>query len=120
MVDILGRQDHGSQPGTETPETVVSCDRNNGEFMALRHAQKSYLPYACNPNSHGNIGQCPHQKPCLELRLHMQQAEVLRTEQKKGDNRSGMAVSATEAFRYLPTGNQQFQSGRNDHGKEKW
>lgn len=111
MVDFLGKQDRGVPAGTEVThgDTFVVCARNGGLQMLLADAQLSYIPYQCNPNSHGDIGQCPHQKPCLALRLHEQQAEVLRAEQKKGGNISGMAVSATEAFRYLPTGNQQLQ-----------
>ncbi|MFZ1720345.1 MAG: hypothetical protein WAU28_03255 [Candidatus Moraniibacteriota bacterium] len=89
--------------------------------MALRHAQKSYLPYACNPNSHGNIGQCPHQEPCLALRLHMQQqatAGMPGHEQPQSLGKLG-ATLVTAAFNGLPRGNQQFQGG-NNHGQEKW
>lgn len=101
MVDFLGKQDHGVPAGAEvTRDSFVVCARNGGLQMLLADAQLSYIPYQCNPNSHGDIGQCPHQKPCLALRLHEQQAEVLRAEQQKQGNQQRSTVFG-EAFRNL-------------------
>lgn len=123
MVDFLGKQDHGVPAGAEvTRDTFVVCARNGGQRMMLIDAQESYLPYACNPNSFGNIGQCPHQKPCLALRLQMQQqatAGMPGHGQPQSLGKLGAAL-VTAAFQGLPRGNQQLQGGRNNHGEEKW
>jgi hypothetical protein len=112
MVDHLGEQDRGVPAGAEvTRDTFVVCARNGGLRMMLIDAQLSYLPYECNPNSFGNIGQCPHQKPCLELRLQMQQqatAGIPGHEQPPSLGKLGAAL-VTAAFQGLPTGNQQLR-----------
>lgn len=70
-MDFLGKQDRGVPAGIEVThgDTFVVCARNGGLQMLLADAQLSYIPYQCNPNSHDDIGQCPHQKACLALHM---------------------------------------------------
>lgn len=108
MVDFLEKQDHGVPAGSEvTRDTFVVCARSGGLRMMLIDAQSSYLSYQCDPNSHGDIGQCPHQKACLALRLHVQQEVTVadtRGDQQPQSLGKLEATLVTAAFRGLPTG----------------
>ena len=122
MVDMLGRQERGCIPGTETSEMFVQCIHVNGGEITLEEAASThYYAPVCAPIGHFS-SPCPHQKPCFELRLQMQQqatAGIPEHEQPQSLGRLGAAL-VTAAFQGLPTGNQQLQGERNNHGKEKW
>ncbi len=92
MVDFLGRQDPKIRPG------FFLC-RQNGSVLTIQEvaAQEHYYCIECKPLR--GI-PCPHQKPCLDLRLREQQAEVLRAEQQKQGNQRRSTVFG-EAFRNL-------------------
>lgn len=100
MVDHLGKQERGCIPGTEKPEMFVKCIHVNGGEITLEEAARTYY-YApvCAPIGHSS-SPCPDQKSCLALRLHEQQAEVLRAEQQKQGNQRRSTVFG-EAFRNL-------------------
>lgn len=116
MVDFLGKPDHGVPAGTETPKTFVKCARNNGLSMMLMDAQLSYLPYACNPNSFGELGQCPHQKACLALHMEHLHGTMQDHPAGMGEDLGTTPVKkstdvdlVTAAFSGLPTGDRTLQ-----------
>lgn len=126
MVDYTGKQDRGIRPGAEsvemTPETFVRCLHVNGGMVSLGEtASKHYYQPVCAPQGEFLAG-CPHQKACLALRLRMQQQYAIAGSPNDHQPSLGAlgAALVEAAFNGLPTGNQQLQGGRNNHGEEKW
>lgn len=81
-------------------DASVFCQIAGAQIPREVAALIRYDPLACKPP--GNfLRSCPEQAPCLELRLHLQQAAALVINQAQ----SPEAALVTAAFSGLPTGN---------------
>ena len=113
MVDHLGRQDPKIRPG------FFLC-RQNGSVLTVQEvaAQEHYCCIKCKPLR--GI-PCLHQAECLKLRHDLQQDRAgLANNVSIRARHSEGGVTVEQAFYCLPTGDQTFRKGEDDHGQEKW